>query len=122
MKRAVEAVKREERPYITIPIPYGFVRVAIADIYYVDVYGHQLSFHTNGGSVETRGKISDYEQKLKVSGFLRCNRSCLVNTAHIKKIENFDVDMGIVKLSISRNYYRDFYGEAIKILSKGAKE
>ena len=57
--------------------------------------------------INTTGTISEYEEKLKSSGFVRCYRSILVNPHHIKAYnvvsKEFSMSTG-TRLPVSRSY------------------
>lgn len=63
--------------------------VLLKDIIYIESYGRQLVYHTSDNSIKVYEKISDAENKLKDSDFLRIHKSYLVNMAHIKFIRNY---------------------------------
>lgn len=117
MHKAVAAATKSCDSYISIPIAYGFMRIAINDIYYVGVYGHQLNFSTIAGEIETRGRLSDYEKALSGHGFLRCNKSCIINLKYIERVEGKTITIAGRKLYISRNRSESFVHEAKKQLA-----
>jgi len=111
MQRAVALLDKNEEHFISIPVAYGSVRVAINNIYYIEVFGHTLVFDCSCGKIETRGRLSDYEEKLRVFGFKRCNKSYLINSKYIEAREGKELTVHGTKISISRNRQQDFMDE-----------
>lgn len=86
-------------------------RIAVNDVTHIEVRGRDIKIElsSEGGKTEinTTGKISEYEEKLRSSGFVRCYRSILVNPRHINAYNGgsneFIMNTG-TKLPVSRNY------------------
>lgn len=66
-----------------------------------------MSIEGGKDEINTTGTISEYEEKLKSSGFVRCYRSILVNPHHIKSYnvvsKEFSMSTG-TRLPVSRSY------------------
>ena len=66
-----------------------------------------MSIEGRKNEINTTGTISEYEEKLKSSGFVRCYRSILVNPHHIKAYngvsKEFSMSTG-TRLPLSRSY------------------
>ena len=96
-------------------------KVFLKDIVYIKSTGRKLSFFfVDEDLFEIYGKISDTESQLSECGFLRTQKSYIVNTAYIDKITNYKVYLitGEV-LPISETYYNSI--EKDYILRKGYK-
>lgn len=86
-------------------------RIAVNDVTYVEVRGRsikiEMSIEGRKDEINTTGTISEYEEKLKSSGFVRCYRSILVNPHHIKAYnvvsKEFSMSTG-TRLPVSRSY------------------
>lgn len=86
-------------------------RIAVNDVTYVEVRGRsikiEMSIEGRKNEINTTGTISEYEEKLKSSGFVRCYRSILVNPHHIKAYnvvsKEFSMSTGM-RLPVSRSY------------------
>lgn len=109
MKRVLSLMERKAEQYIMIPLPYGTMRVAVSDIWFIEVRGHILYFHTRMGVVETRGKLGDYEKMLEQRGFMRCSKCALVNLRCIDKLTENDIEIGDSIVQISRNKRKEVY-------------
>ena len=96
-------------------------KIFLKDIVYIKSTGRKLTFFfVDEAPFEIYGKISDTESQLSDFGFLRTQKSYIVNTAYIDKITNYKVYLitGEV-LPISETYYNSI--EKDYILRKGYK-
>lgn len=75
-------------------------------IYFEGTAQRHVIMHTRQGNLECLGKLSEYENYLQTHGFLRIQRSFLVNMSHINWIKNYHVHLSNgEKLKVSeRNY------------------
>jgi DNA-binding LytR/AlgR family response regulator len=83
--------------------------VALSNILYFEGTPRRmvlLHLKNSNEAVECNGKLSDYEEELSEKGFLRLQKSFLVNMMHIKKINNYQailIDGSMLKVS-EKNY------------------
>lgn len=120
MKKAVGLISLNENREFVIPIPGGMKRLSTKSIYYLEVVGHKLIYHTSGGEVVGYGSLSEMEEKLKDDNFLRCNSCYLVNPKHIVSIKKYDIEIsnGAV-LQISQPKKKKFMADFAEWLGKG---
>ena len=69
----------------------GFNKVDADDIFYIEIFGHDLVFHLENKMITTYGTLKTYEEKLKGQWFIRCNSCYLVNARKIKAVDKFTV-------------------------------
>ena len=69
----------------------GFNKVDANDIYYIEIFGHDLVFHLEDKTITTYGTLKTYEEKLKDQWFIRCNSCYLVNARKIKSVDRFTI-------------------------------
>lgn len=81
--------------------------VPSGEIYYIEVLNHDLIFHTANGVYKMRGSLNEMEQKLAPVGFRRCNKSYLLNLAHIRSIEGNSILVGRDNVPLSRSMRKD---------------
>lgn len=95
----------------------SFFRLLLRDIRYVEVRGHKLFFHTEGGVVSGAGTLLETEEKLHGRGFLRCSNCFLINQKHVLSIQGNDLIMtGGETLQISRPRKKTFMTELAGIM------
>ncbi len=119
MDRCLRKQKKKIAEQKTITLKGGnIIRIQKNDILYLEVIGHTMNYHTLYGNYQVRKKLSDEEDNFISSGFARCNRGCLVNLAHIKKIDKTTVLVGEDNLPISRGQQKSFMDAFLKYLSE----
>lgn len=64
----------------------GVKNIALGDIKFIEIYNHDLVYHTGDGDFMVRGNLNEIYQKLEKYQFIQCNRSYLVNMRYIKSI------------------------------------
>ena len=97
---------------VMVALPTGTQRLLLWEIYYIEVQGHKLTYHTEKGQLPGTGTLQDAEQRLHGKGFLRCNKCYLVNQKHIRTVTGSDVVLSNgEKLQISRLRKKEFMEE-----------
>ena len=97
---------------VMVALPTGTQRLLLWEIYYIEVQGHKLTYHTEKGHLPGTGTLQDAEQRLHGKGFLRCNKCYLVNQKHIQTVTGSDVVLSNgEKLQISRLRKKEFMEE-----------
>lgn len=78
-------------------------KIQIRDVIYIESRAHYLHIHLHDETHIIRGKISDYQHKLKNHGFLRIHQGFLVNMREVYSItsRNITLDDGEM-LPVSR--------------------
>ena len=78
--------------------------IDISDVIYIESLDKNVRIVTSKSEYITRYNISDYEEELKNSGFLRIHRGYLISLSKVKKIVKNDVVMdGDISLPVSRS-------------------
>lgn len=80
-------------------------RIRISEIQYIEVYNHDLIVHYRDGIMKFRGSLARYEKELVPYGFVKPNRSYLVNMAYILNFDGKEIvvnDEWKTKLMISQ--------------------
>lgn len=88
LKKAVARIKKRGSDHVTIPIKGGVYRFNVSDIYYVESQGHNLIYHTAGGTYTAAGTMKSAEEALQSLGFCRGNKCYLINLNHVDGIQN----------------------------------
>ncbi len=63
-------------------------KINLIDIYYLEIRTHTITVHTQHGSYQKYGSLTDEEKLLSPYGFIKCNQSCIVNLGKIRSICN----------------------------------
>lgn len=94
MERVMRVLRRAARQTITVPTHDGVRVVDIADLAYIDVRGHDATYHLAGGGILTqRATLSSIARQLEGldAPFVNVSASCLVNMAHVLRIRGDEV-------------------------------
>ncbi len=92
-------------------------RINIDDIYYVEVVGHNLCWHTVNGDITLYGSLVNAEKDLPEQSFAKCNSGYLVNLNHVQSLERDDVQVAGKWLPISRPKKKEFITTLTKFLA-----
>ena len=85
-----------------------FYTIKHSNIQYISSSLHTVNFHLDDESVvHCRGKLSDFEEQLKDSSFLRCHQSFFVNLSKTMGMKADGFVMKNVVVPISRTYLKD---------------
>lgn len=79
-------------------------------IWYIEIFDHQLSYHTADGTFTQTGATSlgKLEEELADSGFARCHNCYLVNLQYVDKLEDTHVLVCGKELPVSRTRKKAF--------------
>jgi DNA-binding LytR/AlgR family response regulator len=100
----------------------GSVQIETNQLYYIEVCGHKLAYHTENGVAYEYGSLSNLETLLKGNHFMRCNSCYLVNPKFIEKINSNEL-LVVMKngetLKISQPRRKSFISELTNWLGQG---
>lgn len=108
LQRIVDVAEKMQKATITVTVKYGKIRVAVSDIYYVEVIKHKLIYHTVDGDIEAWDSMKNVQGILEGYGFALCNVCYLVNLRQVKSVIKNEVSVGGYMLKISRQKKNDF--------------
>jgi len=90
--------------YIEVTLNKVVTKIALKDIYYIEVTAHDCLIHTKTGVTKSRCTLDEMEQQLGGSTLLRTHRSYIVNMYYIKSIaENDFLLTDGIKIPIRKN-------------------
>jgi len=117
MKKLLKRVHRNRPISIAVPVGGGKQVIEAQSILYVDVYKHDVSYHTAAAVYTERGTLKETEILLKDASFSRLSNSCLVNLKHVAGISKYDLLLKNGEtLPISRSRKKDFLDEFNRFL------
>ncbi|NBA86735.1 response regulator [Emticicia sp. CRIBPO] len=115
-QKASEVINKEETemPYIFLKDGYDLVRIAVADLLYVQSEGNYLTFREKDKKTVTRMTMTEAVETLPAKSFMRVHKSYIINLAHIQKIERHQVSLSEKEVvPVASNYHTDLM-EALK--------
>lgn len=93
MQKTMNVLKARQGREVTLATKQGVTRISTNDLYYVEVTGHLLHYHSKSGIITVSGSIRDAEEKLRSSEFLRCNNCYLVNPRAIQNVKGHTITL-----------------------------
>lgn len=105
MDKAVRAMRRNDRPHLSVTTRAGIRVLEPGDIVYVETVNHDLVYHLRSIDDEAeilriRGSLSKLERELADGPFLRISSGCLVNMDHVRSMQ-----AGMVRMSDGTTLY-----------------
>lgn len=105
MDRAMRLVEKNAARTLALPTADGMRVVSLADVLYVDLVKHDVTYHlADGTCLRERGSLRAAEQRLGSERFVRISSGCLVNMGRVERIGRESVRMeGGTELFYSRS-------------------
>ena len=124
MERAIQRIRIDEDQKIIVSEKAADKAVdrivLLSDIRFVEVYNHQIIYHTLKGDIAVReGSMRSVCAKLEPFGFSMCNQSYLVNLKYITAVDKDDVYIGKDVIKIARRRRTDFLSAVAQYISYG---
>ena len=91
----------------SLKTPEGTISLSANDITYVEVFDHNLVYHTTRGDYTVRGRLSDVSEKLSPDRFVMCNRSFIVNLRHVSNVTSDYLLIGDTRISVSKSHRKE---------------
>ena len=85
----------------------GTLSLSSNDITYVEVFDHNLVYHTTKGEYTVRGKLSDVLEKLDSERFVLCNRSYIVNLRYVSNVTSDYLLIDKIRIPISKSHRKE---------------
>lgn len=73
----------------------------------MEVFDHNLVYHTTKGEFTVRGKLSDLMDKLDPERFVMCNRSFIVNLRYVSNVTADYLSVGDTRITISKSHRKE---------------
>lgn len=125
LEELVIRIKRElgeKRQELTITKGQELIRIAKREIIYVESEGNYLNLCTKREMLKVRDTMTNMENELKDSGFVRCHKGYLVNVHLIEKMKGAQIELrGVTQnhiVPIGRSYEKDVKKKILEIIRK----
>ena len=122
LKKAVAYLEKHGGHAMVLKLPDGIKKIQAKDVKYIEVMGHFLVYHTQEGSFQSRGSLSQVEEALALYkdkyNFIRCNSCFLVNLRYVKGFTPTSIEINGIELPISRRKKKAFMEELIQYFGK----
>lgn len=107
LDKAIRRLEDRSCTFLALKLPKGTASVSTYDITYVEVFDHNLVYHTVNGDYTVRGRLSDVYEKLDHDKFIACNRSFIVNLRYVTEIWSDHVMLGSTKITVSKSHRKE---------------
>ena len=122
LDKAIRRLENRSCTFLALKLPNGTASVSTNDITYVEVFDHNLVYHTVNGDYSERGRLSDVYAKLDHNRFIACNRSFVVNLRHVTEIRSDHVMLGSIKIPVSKSHRKEIQTRFSAYLDKKSPE
>ena len=120
LDRALRASQRSAP--VRLWLTDGDERVAVdaREVDYVEVSGHDLSYHCGERTYHDWGSLKQCAARLAPLCFSACNRYCLVNLAHVERLRSESVVVGGTEIPVSRRSRKRLSQELMEFYQRGS--
>ncbi len=108
LRRAIRRASDRSEDALCIKTEDGLVVIRAADVCYVEVTGHYVTYHTPDGEIQEYITLKNAEKKLSKQPFVLCHRCCLVNLRYVTSITKENVWVGKTPLMMAQSRYKPF--------------
>lgn len=108
VRNAFDIISSRKNCNIIINTAGNIVKISTNDLYYVEVAGHYLYYHTKDGVHKQKVSLKELEDRLKGLSFRRCNNCYLVNLKYVDCVNKDDLRINGEWLKISRPRKKEF--------------
>lgn len=91
LNRALNYLQNYQQAYIPIKNLYGFYKVKLHNIKFIETFERKSLIHTDSGEIISYKNMMELEKELNGFSFFRCHNSYIVNINYIEKILGYDI-------------------------------
>lgn len=104
LEKALKRLENASNRTVVIKTSGGIVSLSSNEITYVEVFDHNLVYHTVKGDYTVRGRLSDVLGKLDEKHFVMCNRSFIINLRYVTNVTTNSLIVNGTEISISKSH------------------
>ncbi len=116
LKKAMKRVQERTGVLFSLKTQSGIIKVYSNSIYYVEIYNHDLIYHTDQGDHKVRGNLGEVAEKLEAQHFLMCSRSYLVNLRYVTSVRDDSLIVHGEEIPISKSHRKEIQQRFINYL------
>ena len=83
-------------------------RIDVSRVKYIEVFVHQLVYHTTSGIETGLGTLQKTEEQFKEFGFYRCSKNTIINFNYVEQYKSGVVYIGENQINVSRRKKKEF--------------
>ena len=107
MDKAMKRLNDGGQALFSLKTADGPISLSANDIIFVEVFDHNLVYHTTRGDYTVRGRLGDVSEKLSPDRFVMCNRSFIVNLRHVSNVTAEYLLIGDTRISVSKSHRKE---------------
>lgn len=107
LTKALARLENVDNTVFALKTSDGIISLSSNDITYVEVFDHNLAYHTTRGVYDVRGRLSDVIKKLDPKRFILCNRSFVVNLRYVSSACSEYLVVDGKKIFISKSHSKE---------------
>lgn len=108
IRNAINIINNKKSRNIVINTTKGLQKISTNELYYAEVNGHYLYYHTADGIYSQKTTLKELEDKLTGLSFKRCNNCYLVNLKYVDCVNKDELKINGEWLKISRPRKKEF--------------
>ena len=107
LDKAMKRLSASSSATFSLKTAKGAISLSENEISYVEVFDHNLVYHTTKGEFTVRGRLSDLTDKLDPERFVLCNRSFIVNLRYVSNVTPDYLTVGNTRITISKSHRKE---------------
>ncbi len=107
LDKAMKRLSASSSATFSLKTASGTISLSENEISYVEVFDHNLVYHTTKGEYTVRGRLSDLTDKLDPERFVMCNRSFIVNLRYVSNVTADYLSVGDTRITISKSHRKE---------------
>lgn len=119
LTRFLRRYNQRVRTALSLEMDGRTYKVPVHSIYYIEVYNHQLVYHTAQGKFCCTGSLKQLEIDPRLAAFAKCNSCYLVNCNHVTEVTAEEVVVDGDRLPISRRRKKSFMQHLTNAMNGG---
>lgn len=117
LTKALKKLSFRKKKELIINVNRKSLRLDALSLIYAEVLNHALIYHTLEGKINSWGSLSKLYDELKNDGFIKINKSQIINLRFIKEINGNDIILkNDEKLYVSRSEKKNLVSEFSKYI------
>ena len=121
LTRAVKNIRSRDSRDIWVSTRSGKKAVNTGKLIYVEIMRHEITYHTETGTVVGSGTLGGVSELLKGLSFAQCSRCYLVNLRYVTEVTADEVVVGGERLAIGKTRKKEFLKEFNNYLAGGGR-
>lgn len=88
MDKALKRIVDRAGSFVVLKTARDTISISTSKIHFIEVYDHDLVYHTEEGEYRIRGQLNKVRQEVDSQQFVLSSRSHLVNLRHVASVHN----------------------------------